>query len=172
MKSGEGVIETLQGHNLRRRLGHSSAARRDGKHDRAVACFQTDLARLDSPQRHEPYLLLMHHTEAQCFGRQAIVELRACGASLLAYPGLQLIYASFALDAPPAEPEVETIFREVDTIARSAGGGYVCEAAPTSAKVGRDMFGALGASGSIVRELKQRFDPTGVLNPGRFAGRN
>ena len=35
-----------------------------------------------------------------------------------------------------------------------------------------DMFGALGASGSIVRELKQRFDPTGVLNPGRFAGHN
>jgi FAD/FMN-containing dehydrogenase len=34
------------------------------------------------------------------------------------------------------------------------------------------MFGDLGASGSIVRDLKRRFDPTGVLNPGRFAGRN
>jgi glycolate oxidase FAD binding subunit len=101
-----------------------------------------------------------------------IVELRACGASLLAYPGLQLVYASFALDASPAEAEVETIFRNVESISRSAGGGYVCEAAPTSAKAGRDMFGDLGASGSIVRELKQRFDPTGVLNPGRFAGRN
>jgi len=101
-----------------------------------------------------------------------IVELRACGASLLAYPGLQLVYASFALDASPAEAEVETIFRNVESISRRAGGGYVCEAAPTSAKAGRDMFGDLGASGSIVRELKQRFDPTGVLNPGRFAGCN
>jgi FAD/FMN-containing dehydrogenase len=67
---------------------------------------------------------------------------------------------------------VESIFRDVEAIARSAGGGYVCEAAPTSVKADRDMFGDLGASGAIVRALKQRFDPTGVLNPGRFAGRN
>ncbi len=103
---------------------------------------------------------------------RAIVELRAGGASLLAYPGLQLVYASFALDASPAEGEVETIFRNVKSVARSAGGGYVCEAAPISVKADRDMFGDLGASGSIVRALKQSFDPTGVLNPGRFAGRN
>ncbi len=103
---------------------------------------------------------------------RTIVELRAGGASLLAYPGLQLVYASFSLDALPAEREVEAIFRNVETVARSAGGGYVCEAAPAAIKVGRDMFGDLGASGSIVRALKQRFDPTGVLNPGRFAGRN
>jgi FAD/FMN-containing dehydrogenase len=103
---------------------------------------------------------------------RTIVELRSSGASLLAYPGLQLVYASFALDASPDERDVESIFRNVEAIARSAGGGYVCEAAPTSVKAGRDMFGDLGGSGAIVRALKQSFDPTGVLNPGRFAGRN
>jgi glycolate oxidase FAD binding subunit len=103
---------------------------------------------------------------------RTIAELRSGGASLLAYPGLQLVYASFALDASPDEREVESIFRNVEAIARSAGGGYVCEAAPTSVKAGRDMFGDLGASGTITRALKQRFDPTGVLNPGRFAGHN
>jgi glycolate oxidase FAD binding subunit len=101
-----------------------------------------------------------------------LVELRAGGASLLAYPGLQLVYAGFALDASPDEAEVDAIFRSVRSVARAAGGSYVCEAAPTSVKAGRDMFGDLGASGAIVRALKQRFDPTGVLNPGRFAGRN
>ena len=50
-----------------------------------------------------------------------IVELRARGASLLAYPGLQLVYASFALDALPAEREVEAIFGNVKSVARSAG---------------------------------------------------
>ena len=103
---------------------------------------------------------------------RTIVELRAGGASSLAYPGLQLVYASFALDALPAEGEVETIFRNVKSVARSAGGGYVCEAAPISVKADRDMFGDLGASGPIIRALKRSFDPTGVLNPGRFAGRN
>ncbi len=100
----------------------------------------------------------------------AIGELRARGASLLAYPGLRLVYASFSLDAAPAEREVDAIFREVEAIAERAGGGYVCEAAPPAAKAGRDMFGALGSSAPIVRALKRRFDPTGVLNPGRFAG--
>ncbi len=103
---------------------------------------------------------------------RTLLELRAGGASLLAYPGLRLVYASFALGASPAEAEVEAIFRNVESVARSAGGGYVCEAAPTSVKVGRDMFGDLGASGPIIRALKRSFDPTGVLNPGRFAGRN
>jgi glycolate oxidase FAD binding subunit len=103
---------------------------------------------------------------------RTIVELRSGGASVLAYPGLQLVYANFSLDASPDERKVESIFRNVEAIARSAGGGYVCEAAPTSVKAGRDMFGDLGESGAIVRALKQRFDPTGVLNPGRFAGRN
>lgn len=101
-----------------------------------------------------------------------IVELRAGGASLLVYPGLQLVYARFTLDASRSEHEVETIFRIVESASRRAGGGYVCESAPTSIKADRDMFGDLGASGSIVRALKLRFDPTGVLNPGRFAGRN
>jgi len=101
-----------------------------------------------------------------------LVELRAGGASLLAYPGLQLVYASFALDRLPDEAHVEAIFDSVASVSRRAGGGFVCEAAPASVKTGRDMFGDLGASGAIVRALKQRFDPTGVLNPGRFAGRN
>ena len=102
----------------------------------------------------------------------ALIELRRSGASLLAYPRLQLVYAGFVLEASPDSAAVDAIFQRVSSIARSAGGGYVCEAAPTSVKAGRDMFGDLGASGAIVRALKRRFDPTGVLNPGRFAGRN
>ncbi len=102
----------------------------------------------------------------------ALVALRAGGASLLAYPGLQLVYASYAFDAAPDERRIESIFRDVESVARSGGGGYVCEAAPSCVKRGRDMFGDLGASGALIRALKQRFDPTGVLNPGRFAGRN
>jgi glycolate oxidase FAD binding subunit len=101
----------------------------------------------------------------------ALAELRGHGASLLAYPGLQLLYASFALDEPSDERMVELAFREVARIARESGGDYVCEAAPSWAKVDRDMFGELGTAGAIVASLKQRFDPQGLLNPGRFAGR-
>ncbi|MBW2541977.1 MAG: FAD-binding oxidoreductase, partial [Deltaproteobacteria bacterium] len=101
-----------------------------------------------------------------------LLELRAGGASLLAYPRLQLVYAGFSLGDSPHDADVERIFRAVESAALAAGGSHVCEAAPSSVKAGRDMFGDLGASGAIARALKRRFDPTGVLNPGRFAGRN
>jgi len=101
----------------------------------------------------------------------ALLQLQKSGASLLAYPGLRLIYARFPLSEPPAESEVEVAFDTVAKAAGEAGGHYVCEAAPSWAKSGRDMFGEIGATGSIMRGLKKRFDPCGVLNPGRFAGR-
>jgi glycolate oxidase FAD binding subunit len=101
---------------------------------------------------------------------EALVEIRKSGASILAYPGLRLIYARFALTEPPAESEVDAAFHTIAKAARRAGGHYVCEAAPSWAKPGRDMFGEIGAAGSIMRALKERFDPGGVLNPGRFAG--
>jgi glycolate oxidase FAD binding subunit len=102
---------------------------------------------------------------------EALVGLQESGASLLAYPGLRLIYAGFPLTEPPAANEVDLAFRAVAKAAREAGGNYVCEAAPSWAKTGREMFGEIGAAGSIMRALKERFDPGGVLNPGRFAGR-
>jgi len=102
---------------------------------------------------------------------EALVGLQKNGASLLAYPGLRLIYARFPLTEPPVGSEVDLAFHTVAKVAREAGGNYVCEAAPSWAKSGRDMFGEIGATGSIMRILKERFDPGGVLNPGRFAGR-
>ena len=66
---------------------------------------------------------------------------------------------------------MDAAFHTVAKAARDAGGHYICEAAPSWAKSGRDMFGEIGATGSIMRALKERFDPGGVLNPGRFAGR-
>jgi glycolate oxidase FAD binding subunit len=122
----------------------------------------------------------------------ALAELQRGGASLLAYPGLNLLYASYVLEASSDSVEassdsveassdlveassglreVEVIFREIARVAREAGGHFICEAAPSWAKAGRDMFGDLGSAASIIAALKQRFDPDGVLNPGRFAGR-
>jgi FAD/FMN-containing dehydrogenase len=54
-------------------------------------------------------------------------------------------------------------------VAREAGGSFRLEAAPPWAKRGRDVFGE--PPPPLLAELKQRFDPAGVLNPGRFAGR-
>jgi FAD/FMN-containing dehydrogenase len=38
-------------------------------------------------------------------------------------------------------------------------------------KAGRDVFDTSPETLAVSRDLKRRFDPGGVLNPGRFAGR-
>ncbi len=96
--------------------------------------------------------------------------LRAAGARLLAYPGLGLVYAGFAVSDPGDGAEVDAIFRRAARAAGDGAGSYLCEAAPDLAKAGRDVFGDVSGSLALIRALKSRFDPDGVLNPGRFAG--
>ena len=57
-------------------------------------------------------------------------------------------------------------------IGEAAGGSdLLYEALPLDARRERDVFGPAGAAGKIAASLKQRFDPAGILNPGRFQGR-
>jgi FAD/FMN-containing dehydrogenase len=92
--------------------------------------------------------------------------LLAAGARLLLYPGLGLVYAGFAA----AEDEGDAVFAAVRDAARAAGGSRVLEAGPLWAKRRGDVFGEPGDAGALARSLKRRFDPHGVLNPGRFQG--
>jgi glycolate oxidase FAD binding subunit len=101
----------------------------------------------------------------------ALAELSRAGAALLAYPGLGLVYAALPLAAQPDEAAAARAFRLAERVAREAGGGVLCEAAPAWAKRGHDVFGALGVALPLVRTLKAGFDPEGILNPGRFVGR-
>jgi glycolate oxidase FAD binding subunit len=100
-----------------------------------------------------------------------VAELRDAGASVLCYPGLRLVYAGFALPADPAPASIDARFTDVETAARATGGSILCEAAPAIAKTaGRDMHGDVSAWLPLFTGLKRRFDPGGILNPGRFAG--
>lgn len=86
------------------------------------------------------------------------------GARTLAYPGLDLVYAW----GDPAD--ADALGRAVDDAARAASGPVRCEVAPAHLKRRRDVFGASADEVLLVRALKQRFDPGGVLSPGRLAG--
>ncbi len=95
--------------------------------------------------------------------------LRAAGATLLAYPGLGLCYAGFALDEDDARV-LERAFGSVAAAAREAGGSWILEEGPPLAKQGRDVFGEPADTLPLMRALKSRFDPGGLLNAGRFMG--
>jgi glycolate oxidase FAD binding subunit len=95
----------------------------------------------------------------------AAARLGAAGAGLLLYPGLALAWAEF-----PAE-RGERAFAEVAGAAREAGGSWLLERAPAALRGDRDAWGDAAELLPLTRALKARFDPAGVLNPGRALGR-
>jgi glycolate oxidase FAD binding subunit len=66
---------------------------------------------------------------------------------------------------------VERIVVAARSLAAAAGGHAVVEAAPPDFKQHIDVFGEPGDDLPIMRRLKEQFDPTNVLSPGRFLGR-
>lgn len=89
--------------------------------------------------------------------------LRDAGAEGLVYPGLGVSFARFAAGR-------EDAFDVCQKIARSAGGRARLERAPLRVKRASDVYGAADDALRLERALKQRFDPAGILNPGRSAG--
>ncbi len=105
-------------------------------------------------------------------------RLEACGTSLVAagarvminpVPGV--ITAWFDADRGDDEDPwwLDRVHGVLDAARTSSRGEVIIEAQPAWATGRRDVFG--GAPGlSLMRTLKGRFDPNGILNPGRFVG--
>jgi glycolate oxidase FAD binding subunit len=93
------------------------------------------------------------------------------GGAVLAYPARGLLYVRFPVGLANDEGTVVAAERSARLAAAAGGGGFVIEDAPDWAKEGRDVFGDPGPLLPLFRALKHQYDPEGVLNPGRFAGR-
>ena len=83
------------------------------------------------------------------------------GLRVSADPGTGTIHASGSLPGP----SILALIRER---AEQAGGFAQFETLPDEWRDTLDVFGSLGGTASIVSTLKRRFDPAGILNPGRF----
>ena len=67
------------------------------------------------------------------------------------------------------QPIIDTI-QQVRQIVQRCEGSAVVEHCPVSAKSQIDIWGDYPDSLAIMRDIKKRFDPNSVLNPGRFLG--
>jgi glycolate oxidase FAD binding subunit len=54
--------------------------------------------------------------------------------------------------------------------ASHAGGAFVVEHCPSALKASIDVWGEAGSQLAIMRRLKEQFDPSRILSPGRFVG--
>jgi len=92
-------------------------------------------------------------------------------AEVIAYPADGLLYAKLPLPPEPPLPDpVEKMLAGAQAAALSRVGFLRIEVAPEWVKRGRDVFGESPATLSLLRALKDQFDPERILNAGRFAG--
>lgn len=86
-------------------------------------------------------------------------------AAAVAFAGVGTVRVATRADAANAAD-----FAELVSLAKEQGGQAVMEAAPPRLKEGLDVWGPPPPALPIMRELKRRFDPRSLLNPGRFVG--
>lgn len=96
---------------------------------------------------------------------QRLADERSLSLSLTADLGTGLVYAAIG-GAESAANALSTIWEG----AQSAATHATILAAPPEVKVGADVFGKLPAGFPVMQALKQQFDPSGILNRGRFVG--
>ena len=74
-------------------------------------------------------------------------------------------------DFAGADPvQIVAELRKIQAAAAALGGDAIAERCPASVKPHIDVWGAQPSGMSIMRRLKQQFDPNNTLNPGRFIG--
>ncbi|MQG14774.1 MAG: FAD-binding protein, partial [SAR202 cluster bacterium] len=71
--------------------------------------------------------------------------------------------------ADTTQPILDAV-NQVRQVAHRYGGSAVVEQCPLPVKRQIDIWGDSPDSLAVMRGIKDRFDPSGILNPGRFLG--
>ncbi len=92
----------------------------------------------------------------------ALAESWQDGGPLVAYPDSGIVYSQ------TRDPEALANRRETAAL---WGANTVVERAPSSIKNEIDVYGEAPGGFEIMKRIKEKLDPRGILSPGRFAGR-
>lgn len=87
--------------------------------------------------------------------------MRRAGLSISVDVGLGVIHARGQLETPDA-------LRNFRRAAKAGSGHLFCESMPASWRAELDAFGLSSETAPLMAVLRKRFDPDGILNPGRF----
>jgi glycolate oxidase FAD binding subunit len=97
----------------------------------------------------------------------------APGVSIIGDCGMGLVTLSLDLDGPDVgtiERDLLPALRHVRNLATELAGYAVIESAPPTVKSLLEVWGPTPSSFALLKALKQRFDPSDILSPGRFIG--
>lgn len=91
------------------------------------------------------------------------------GLAVAAHAGQGLATLAFASDHPAVDATAGALAR-CRAAARARGGHLALEAAPIGVREACPTWDPPGPAGELMRAVKARLDPAGLLNPGRFVG--
>ena len=80
-----------------------------------------------------------------------------------------IIFSDFPNGEMPVQHVADTIANLRDAAA-NVGGNLIVESAPTALKRQIDVWGPIGRSFELMKAIKTKLDPIGLLNVGRFVG--
>jgi len=146
--------------------GHETQVAQD--HDRIAAelelvetsCESIDALRDARAESWEdPVVLRARVPTTRC--AELVGALRALGLALEVEPGSGVVHARGSFESAAA-------LRSLRGQAEALGGLASFERLPEPWRAELDVFGEAGRAGSLMAGIKRRFDPEGILNPGRF----
>lgn len=88
-------------------------------------------------------------------------------SAVIFYPTIGLC---FVTGDAPGGPDFAAAIAQARASIGSSGGWLVVHDLPVSARAGVDVWGPPPAALALMKRMKERFDPDGRLNPGRFVG--
>jgi len=69
------------------------------------------------------------------------------------------------------DTQSSAVTSSITDVVADYSGSYVIEKCALDVKLSRDVFSDVGNSIDLMRRIKNQYDPTNTLNPGRFAGK-
>ena len=110
----------------------------------------------------------LKRTDLAEFATQIVETNCTRNAQMMALLGSGVLYANIPVTSDTDYQSLADALTQLRQTAMSQQGNLIIESAPPELKRHIDVWGSVEGMLSLMKQIKAKFDPTGLLNPGRF----
>ena len=112
--------------------------------------------------------LNLKRTDLTEFAAQIVEANWTHDVQIMALLGSGVLYVTIPVASDTDYPSLANALTQLRQTAMSTQGNLIIEVAPPELKRRIDVWGSVEGTLSLMKQIKAKFDPTGLLNPGRF----
>ena len=112
--------------------------------------------------------LNLKRTDVAKFAAQIVEANWACDVQMMALLGSGVLYVTLPVTSDTDYQSLANALTQLRQTAMSRQGNLIIEVAPPELKRHIDVWGSVEGTLSLMKQIKAKFDPAGLLNPGRF----